>query len=198
MGTLLFSLVALHSNTAALQLSVATKRSALVILAHDAGCHALQVYELLDVLEASGPDGVAQHAVPHLSWEEMQALTGPGTVGLPLGYKPDAQQKLLGKPAMPAALRAGPAAGLFDAVGEPARRLLQGVESAAVDEAGVAAGDGQCSSTLGGLQDTACEVVVAEEVHELICSHSSVDGSRLGWRQRGWKRTDYLVADGTA
>lgn len=59
------------------------------------------MYELLDVLEASGTTGLAEYVVPHLTWEEVQALTGPDIVGLPLGYKPPPAAKVAA-PALPA------------------------------------------------------------------------------------------------
>ena len=47
---------------------------------------AAQAAELTSVLVASGPLGLQQHKVAMLSWEEVKALKGPGTVGLGLGY----------------------------------------------------------------------------------------------------------------
>ena len=32
--------------------------------------------------------GIRESNVPLLSWQEVRALTAPGTVGLPLGYTP--------------------------------------------------------------------------------------------------------------
>jgi hypothetical protein len=48
----------------------------------------MQVLELLDVLEHEGAEALAAFKPQPLSWEEVQALAGPGTVGLPLGYEP--------------------------------------------------------------------------------------------------------------
>ncbi len=61
-----------------------------------------QVYELLVILEAGGPAALEAHKPMPLSWEEVQALTGPHTIGLPLGYKAPQQQQ-----ALPAVQHAG-------------------------------------------------------------------------------------------
>eukprot|EP00879_Flechtneria_rotunda_P017391 GHRR01018222.1.p1 GENE.GHRR01018222.1~~GHRR01018222.1.p1 ORF type:complete len:293 (+),score=123.91 GHRR01018222.1:372-1250(+) len=50
-----------------------------------------QVYELLDVLESDGPAALEQYSLPHLTWEEVQAMAGSDLVGLPLGYNPPPQ-----------------------------------------------------------------------------------------------------------
>jgi hypothetical protein len=165
-------------------------------------CCMLKVYELLDVLESSGPLGLAEHVVPHISWEEVQAMTGPGTVSLPLGYKPDVQQKLLGKPAMLAGLPASSAASSTDdmmiaAAQASHKLLLEGAKAAfyAEDEAIVAAAD--VSEDVSSLEDLqtcrAGGVVAVEAVHELT-GVGGMEGAALGWRQRGWKRSQYLAA----
>jgi hypothetical protein len=38
--------------------------------------------------QAHGPESLANYPLQPLSWQEVQALAGPGTVGLPLGYTP--------------------------------------------------------------------------------------------------------------
>ncbi|KAF6255961.1 hypothetical protein COO60DRAFT_1641133 [Scenedesmus sp. NREL 46B-D3] len=135
----------------------------------------------------------------HLSWEEVQALTGPGTVGLPLGYKPDAQQKLLGKPAVPAAVRS---AGILGRAAGDAQELelLQLTRVAAGDEAGGVAGEGgahagpQISSLQEGLQvDVADAFVLMDAVS---AKRSSCAGP--GWRCRGWQRSQYMGAGSSA
>lgn len=149
----------------------------------------LQVYELLDVLEASGPQGLAHYAVPHLSWEEVTALTGPGTVGLPVGYTPGAQQQRL--------LQLGRSAGAA-ALQLPAAATSGLLAAAAADEAGVAAGAGQDTRSLMEMQSGRGGEVAAVEGKEeatLVSSHAA-GRAGLGWRQRGWQRAQYLVADG--
>lgn len=45
-----------------------------------------QALEYTSVLAQSGAAGLASYAAESLSWEEVKALRGPDTVGLPLGY----------------------------------------------------------------------------------------------------------------
>jgi hypothetical protein len=161
----------------------------------------LQVYELLDVLEASGPDAVAAHTVPHLTWGEVQALTGPGTVGLPLGYKPDAQQKLLGRAVVQKALPAASAEVLRGGAAGGAHVQKQ-LQMTAVGEAGVPAIAG------AGKQQQQQErsmvgVPQGDGANAVVVVGDAVDGERdgvgptaagdAGWRQRGWQRINYLV-----
>jgi hypothetical protein len=56
-----------------------------LLLTHPEGVLA-QALEFGDVLRAGGPDALAAHAPPPLSWEEASALRGGGAVGLPRGY----------------------------------------------------------------------------------------------------------------
>ncbi|WIA19044.1 hypothetical protein OEZ85_003701 [Tetradesmus obliquus] len=159
-----------------------------LMIQHPAALQA-QVYELLDVLEASGPQGLAHYAVPHLSWEEVTALTGPGTVGLPVGYTPGAQQQRL--------LQLGRSAGAA-ALQLPAAATSGLLAAAAADEAGVAAGAGQDTRSLMEMQSGRGGEVAAVEGKEeatLVSSHAA-GRAGLGWRQRGWQRAQYLVADG--
>jgi hypothetical protein len=167
-----------------------------------AGCCVPQVYELLDVLEGLGPAAVAEHSVPLLSWEEVQVLTGPGTVGLPLGYKPDVQQKLLlGRPAVPAASSLPAAsAGMLDGVAEGKTPVqLKMTAEGAVAAADMAdhdvphsVGAGQQKQRLvaglqGGVDGT---VVVVDAAHD---SKQAGSGGALSWRQQGWQRSEYLT-----
>ncbi|WIA39331.1 hypothetical protein OEZ86_005443 [Tetradesmus obliquus] len=159
-----------------------------LMIQHPAALQA-QVYELLDVLEASGPEGLAHYAVPHLSWEEVTALTGPGTVGLPVGYTPGAQQQRL--------LQLGRSAGAA-ALQLPAAATSGLLAAAAADEAGVAAGAGQVTRSLMEMQSGRGGEVAAVEGKEeatLVSSHAA-GRAGLSWRQRGWQRAQYLVADG--
>jgi hypothetical protein len=163
----------------------------------------LQVYELLDVLECSGPDAVAAHTVPHLSWEEVQALTGPGTVGLPLGYKPDAQQQLLGRALVQKALPAASAEVVGGATGNTQKQL----QMTAVGEAGVLAIDGpgqqqpqqqQQRSMEGAPQGNGAGavMVVVEAVNGTSHGADLTSAGDAGWRQHGWQRSQYLVGRG--
>lgn len=46
---------------------------------------------MLEAYDQGGVDALSSLHVPLLSWDEVQSLTGPGTVGLPLGYTPTRQ-----------------------------------------------------------------------------------------------------------
>lgn len=49
--------------------------------------NAMQAQEYLAVLEAHGEQALAAYQAELLTWEEVKALTGEDTVGLPLGYR---------------------------------------------------------------------------------------------------------------
>lgn len=57
----------------------------------------LQAHEYLDVLERHGPDALGAYEAEPLTWPEVRALTGPGTVGLPLEYDASSSQRLYGE-----------------------------------------------------------------------------------------------------
>jgi hypothetical protein len=153
-----------------------------------------QVYELLDVLEQGGADAVAAHNVPLLSWQEVRALTAPGTVGLPLGYTP--------------------AAAAVQSKGMPAGLLTAAANAAWIDDYGGA--DGGVVDCCGVLalangNAPACHGLPAAAFNgDNNCSDSDVSG-RIGceiigcaassehavaprsWRRKGLSRTQYII-----
>lgn len=54
----------------------------------NAGSGMFQVTHLLDVYETKGGAFLETYKAPPLAWEEVQALLGPGTVGLGVGRLP--------------------------------------------------------------------------------------------------------------
>lgn len=154
-----------------------------------------QVYELLDVLEQGGADAVAAHNVPLLSWQEVRALTAPGTVGLPLGYTPAAAAAVQSK-GMPAGLLTAAAdAAWIDDYG--------GTDGGVVDRCGVLVlangnapacnrlpaaafnGDDNCSDCDGSGRNGREIIGCAASSERAVAPRS--------WRRKGLSRTQYII-----
>lgn len=117
-----------------------------------------------------GLEALASYPLQPLSWEEVQALAGPGTLGLPLGYTPSAQ--LLPPPQQPALLPPQPpllplAAQQPEALPVPASNALSGT-----------------------VPQPAAEVALTEvTTAEGFLTDSNV---RSSWRRPGWRRAEYV------
>lgn len=141
----------------------------------------------MDVLESAGPQAVEQHAVPPLTWEEVQVLTGPDTVGLPLGYKPTAARTQL-KPA------ARPLLGLHDT------SVQSTAASAAAVPGSLAAG--RSAAAVGQSDQSMLQVSAAGETTaaaaaavqgDVIVSQGGGAARHHGWWRRGHSRSQYLL-----
>lgn len=116
--------------------------------------------------------------MPPLTWEEVQALTGPDTVGLPLGYKPTAAptQPKLAKKALP---------GLHNS----------STQSTAAEVAGNSAAVGQSDQPM--LQVSAAGETIAAAAAAVqgavIVSQGGGTARNNGWRHRGLSRSQYLL-----
>jgi hypothetical protein len=140
----------------------------------------LQVYELLDVWRVAGADGLEQLEVPHLSWSEVQALTGSQRlVGLPLGYRPPPEGTLLRTPAIGCAT-----AGVI----EDTTQLLQLKGPLAAQAQGLAV-DGNRSRA-------AISQPSASRDLDLHAASPGAPSAAMdaGWHRPGWTRAQYLLA----
>lgn len=153
-----------------------------------AGC--LQVYELLDVYELQGTVALEGHTILNLSWEEVKALAAAGDgvsradsplIGLPLGYSPPRKQ-----PTVPAGVAAVLPA-LTDATQDTqgSALALEGpkVPSKAASDC-IAAEDGIVDDSKG------CGGSLIVSAYS---SGGAVVGYASGWRQTGWRRSEYLL-----
>lgn len=151
------------------------------------------MYELLDLYQSDGAAALQDHTIPELSWGEVQALAATAAesdhiseplVGLPLGYTP---------PRKRSALPAGVAAIL------PALEQCGNSKdlSTVMIEAGGPA-DGYADR--GRTNELACGPDAGSDQLAVVCTDGAgqmvkSDGL-LGWRQKGWRRAEYLLGHG--
>lgn len=164
----------------------------------------MQVYELLDVLQLQGTAALEGYAVPHLSWEEVQVLAAnpadncqaaKPVVGLALGYS--APQKQPELPAGVVAVLPAPISATEDvSTGIPA--LEPGpMAPSSTSSSNTCKGEGVCPDRALKTTDNGSINMVVPKAGkaEMKRAGRSVDASvtRLGWRQQGWRRSDYLI-----